>query len=84
MQTNSRKHLGLVLGSKLIFHDHLDTVFTKVRRVIALLRKLISILHSAALVTIFKLFVRAHLDYGDVLYNRAFNSVFNDKLESVQ
>ena len=41
---NSQKYLGLVLDSKLIFHDHLDIVFTKVRKTIDLLRKLSSIL----------------------------------------
>ena len=43
-RTNSQKYLGLVLDSKLIFHDHLDIVFTKVRKTIGLLRKLSSIL----------------------------------------
>ena len=43
-RTNSQKYLGLVLDSKLIFHDHLDIVFTKVRKTIDLLRKLSSIL----------------------------------------
>ena len=33
---------------------------------------------------IFKTFVRSHRDYGDVLYEQAFNSVFQNKLESIQ
>ena len=57
-QTNSQRHLGVVLDSKLIFHDHL-----------AHLCKPDSILPRAALVTIFKTFVRLHLDYGDVLHD---------------
>ena len=32
----------------------------------------------------FKTFVRPHFDYDDILYDQAFNSVFYDKLESVQ
>ena len=60
------------------------TVFTKVRKVIGFLRKLISILPRAALVTIFKSVVGPHLDYGDALYDQAFNSAFHDKLESIQ
>ena len=33
---------------------------------------------------IFKTFVRPHRDYGDVLYDQAFNSAFQNKLESIQ
>ena len=33
---------------------------------------------------IFKTFIRPHLNYGDVLYDEAFKSVFQNKLESVQ
>ena len=29
-------------------------------------------------------FVRPYLDYGDVLYDQAFNSAFHDKLESIK
>ena len=83
-QTNSKKHLGAVLDSKLTFHDHLDTVFTKVRKTIGLLRKLNNISPRAALGTIFKTFVRPHLDYGDVLYDQAFNSAFQNKFELIQ
>ena len=56
----------------------------KVRKTIAFLRKLNSILPRVALVTIFKTFVRPHLDYGDALYDQAFNSAFHDKKESLQ
>ena len=63
-QTNFQKYLGVVVDSKLIFYSHLDqgcswldVVFTKVRKTIALLRKLNSILPRAALVAIFKNFV---------------------------
>ena len=35
-QTNSQKHLGVLLDCKLTFHDHLDIVFTKVRKTIGL------------------------------------------------
>ena len=59
-------------------------MFTELRKAVGLLRKLNSILPRAALVTISKTFVRPHLDYGDLLYDQAFNSVFHDQLESIQ
>ena len=37
-----------------------------------------------ALVTIYKAFIRPHLDYGDVLYDQAFNNSFHAKMESIQ
>ena len=59
-------------------------IFTKVRETIGLLRKLNSILPRAASVTIFKDIVRPYLNYGDVLYDQAFNSDFHGKLEAIQ
>ena len=54
------------------------------RKTIGLLRKLNSILARADLVTIFKTFVQPCLIYLDVLYEKAFNEAFHDKLESIQ
>ena len=36
------------------------------------------------LITIYKAFVRPHIDYGDVLYDQAFNNSFHAKMESIQ
>ena len=35
-------------------------------------------------ITIYKAFIWPHLDYGDVLYDQAFNNLFKEKLESNQ
>ena len=50
---------------------------------IGLLRKPSHLLPRQALVTIYKAFVRPHLDYGDVLYHQAFNNSFHAKMESI-
>ena len=34
--------------------------------------------------TIYKAFVRPHVDYGDVIYNEAYNEAFHQKFESLQ
>ena len=39
---------------------------------------------AAALLKIYNSFLRPHLDYGDVIYDCAFNEYFQNKLESVQ
>ena len=49
-----------------------------------MIRKLQPIIPKAALLTIYKSFLRPHFDYGDAIYDRAFNESFQNKLESVQ
>ena len=83
-QCKSQKHLGIILDSKLTFEDHYKTVLSKTNRAIGLLRKLQNLLPREALITIYKAFVRPHLDYGDVLFDQAFNGSFHEKLESIQ
>ena len=46
--------------------------------------KLSNLLQRQALVTIHKAFIRPHLDYGDALYDQAFNNSFHVKIESIQ
>ena len=49
-----------------------------------LLRKFQQILPRSSLLTIYKTFIRSHLDYADIIYDQAYNSAFHDKLESIQ
>ena len=65
-QVPSQKHLGLILGNKLNFQEHLKNILNQVNKTIGLLRKLQNILPREPLLTIYKSFARAHLDYGDV------------------
>ena len=62
----------------------LKIITTKVNKTIGLIRKLRNVLPRLALMTIYKAFVRPHLDYGDVIYDEAYNETFHQKLESVQ
>ena len=81
----SQKHLGILLDSKLTFEKHCKTILSKTNRTIGLLRKLQGLLPRAVLITVYKAFVRPHLDYGNVLYDQAFNASLKlEKLESIQ
>ena len=42
------------------------------------------ILPRFPLLTIYKTFVRPHLDYGDMIYDQTYNASFHRKLESIQ
>ena len=78
------KHLGIVLDSKLNFNAHVDQKIKKCNRMIGLIRRLSINLPRNALLTIYKYFVRPHLDYGDILYDKPNNENFQNKLEKVQ
>ena len=60
------------------------TCLKKISKTISLLRKLQNNLPRAPLVTIYKSFVRPHLDYGDILYDQIFINSFHERLESIQ
>ena len=49
-----------------------------------LIRKFQPILPRFSLLTIYKTFVRPHLDYGDIIYDQTYNASFHRKLESIQ
>ena len=50
----------------------------------SLLRKLPNNLLRTLLVTIYKFFVRLHLDFEDILYDQTFNNSFHEKFELIQ
>ena len=72
------------LDAKLNFEKHLDNIMSTVAKTIGLLRQPEAVLPRPSLVTIYKAFIRPHLDYGDIIYDRAYNESFHQKLESIQ
>ena len=81
---SSQKHLGLILDSKLVFDQHLNEKILKANQGIGLLNRLRKYLPRDSLLTIYKAFIRPHLDYGDIIYDYPGNATFAQKLESVQ
>ena len=82
--SSTHKHLGMILDTKLDFSLHLKNVQSKVNKTIGLLPKLQDTLPRTSLITIFKSFIRSHLDYGDIIYDRAYNTSFHQNIESIQ
>ena len=70
-QSEIQKHLGMFLVSKLDFKEHIENVLNKVSRIIALLRK------PQKSLIIYKSFIRSHLDFGDIIYDQAYNVSFD-------
>ena len=74
-----RKNIsGYILDSKLDYQEYLKNVFTKVNKPTALLRKLRTILPRPALLTIYKLFIRPHLDCGGTIYDQPYKFISSE------
>ena len=58
--------------------------FKKDTKGIGLLQKLKPILLWTSILNIYKLFIRPHLDCGDVVYDQPSNDTFSNELETLQ
>ena len=76
--------IGMEFDTRLDFNLHLKNVQNKVNKTIGLLRKLQDTLTRPSLITIFKSFIRPIVDYGDIIYDRAYNTSFHQNIESIQ
>ena len=74
----------MVLDTRIDFNLHLKNVQNKVNKTIGLLHKLHTTLPRTSLITVFKSFIRPFLDYGDIIYDRAYNTSFHQNIESIQ
>ena len=77
------KHLGMTLDSKLNFRKHITEKIAVANKGISLLKFLAKYVSRETLSTLYKLHVRPHLDYGDIIYHDQLNES-STLLESVQ
>ena len=82
-QTHCQKHLGVYLDMKLNFKLHIKEKISKAMKGIGITKKLSNVLPRKSLITIYKSFVRPHLDYGDLIYDQPNNESFCQQIESV-
>ena len=68
-QVNEHKHLGLTLDSKLTFGSHINEKLSKARRGVGVIKYLSSYVPVKTLDQIYKMYVRPHLDFCDVIYH---------------
>ena len=77
-----QKHLEVVLESNLNFNTHTDQKIKKCNKMIGLIKRhSVNLPRNALLTTIYKFFIRPHLDSGDVLYDKPNNYNFQNKME---
>ena len=70
------------MDTKLDFQEHLKDKLSKISKTIGLLRKLQKVLTRALLLTIYKSFIRPLLDYGHIIYDKAYDSSFHQNFNS--
>ena len=63
------KHLGLILDAKLSFASHINEKLSKARKGLGIIKLLSPYLSIKTLDQIFKLCIRPHLDFCDVIYH---------------
>ena len=83
-QLGSQKHLGILLDSTLNFDEHLRNIQSEVNRIIVIIRNPQKVRPRPALLTIYKSFALPHLDYDDIIYDKAYNESFKTKKVCIQ
>ena len=68
-KVDEHKHLGIMLDSKLSFSSHIKSAISKMSKGIGLLKYLSKYLPGHTLNELYKLYVRRHLDYGNVIHH---------------
>ena len=81
--TDWQKHLGMYLDKALNFNLHIKEKMSKAMKGIRVIQKLNKTLRHS-LITIYKSFMRPHLDYGDKTYDQPNNESFTLKIERIQ
>ena len=79
-----RKHLRLKLDKRLIFRENSRCKFAIVNKGIGMLKKLSNYLAHHSLVILYKTFIRIHLDYANIIYDKPNNMDICNKIESLQ
>ena len=74
----------MYLDEKLNYNTHIKQRLKKVYKGVGLVRNLSNKLPRQALVTIYKAFIRAHLDNGHIDYDKPDNETFINKIEKAQ
>ena len=82
--SSSQKHLVIILEEKLGFTNHIKVKIQKAGIGINVIKSLNNTLPQQALLTIYKSFIRPHLDYSDVMYDQPNNESLCQTIESVQ
>ena len=68
-RVDDHKHLGLILDSKLNFKKHINEKISTARKWIGIIKQVSPYLPLNSLIQIYKMHIRPHLDYCDVIFH---------------
>ena len=74
-RVQAHKHLGSTLDLKLNFDEHISSILSQVNKLYAVLWKLQTVLSMHSLLTIYKAFIRPHLDYSDAIFDKILDEI---------
>ena len=81
---NTQKHIGLFLDEKLFFSHHIKGKLDKDMKGVNVIRKNSNVIPRHSPITIYKSFVKAQLDYEDIVYDQPNNDIFCQIIEIMQ
>ena len=70
----------MFLDFKLNFQEHFEKLLNKVNRTTEILQKLQNTIPRSSSLTIYKSLIRPHLDYGNAIYDQAYNASFQQNI----
>ena len=80
-RVSDHKHLGLVLDSKLSFVKHINETVASARKGIGIIKHLAPYLPLKSRDQIYKMYIRPHLDYCDIIFHiPAISNAFDSSL----
>ena len=83
VQTSAnQKHLGLILDKT--FNDYIASKLTTVNKLTITLRKTYRYISRNSFITIYESFVRLHLAYADVIFDKPSNTTFSNEIKTAQ
>ena len=62
----------------------IKVIISKANEIVGVIKKIELLLYRKALLTLYKYFVKSHLYYEDIIYDKQNNKSFCDKRETVQ
>ena len=77
------KDLGVIMDPNLKFHTHTSAVASKANQMLGLIKKSFTNLNGYTLPLLYKILVRLHLEYANIVWGPTFVTDLNT-IESVQ
>ena len=83
-ETSAKKDIGVIVGNKLNFHEHVTTATKKANSILGKIKETFSCLDSVMIEKLFVSLVRPVLEYGNCVRSPRFKKKDTVKIEQVQ